>query len=67
MGVVIGVTVGYALGSRAGTGTWSEPEEVTDLVSGGLCIARDVMRRRAEIIAGALGVTDDTATLRPAA
>ena len=77
MGVVIGVIVGFALGSRAGSDGWSEledawhtittSEEVRDLVSGGLSIARDVIERRAEVIAGVLGVSDELAKLGRAA
>ena len=68
MGVVIGVMVGYALGSRAGSDAWPEleeawktivsSEEVRDLVSGGFSMARDLLGRRNEIIAGMLGMTD---------
>jgi hypothetical protein len=77
MGVIIGVVVGYMLGSRAGSEGWAEieeawrtistSEEVRDFISGGLAIARDIAGRRAEILAGALGLSDDVATLRPAA
>jgi hypothetical protein len=77
MGVVIGVIVGFALGSRAGSEGWSEledawhtittSEEMRDLVSGGLSIARDVIERRAEVIAGVLGVSDELAKLGRAA
>jgi uncharacterized alpha-E superfamily protein len=77
MGVIIGVIVGYALGSRAGSDGWSEledawhtictSEEVRDLVAGGLSIARDVIERRAEVIAGILGVTDERSKLERAA
>jgi hypothetical protein len=65
MGVIIGVLIGYALGSRAGPDAWSEledawhtiytSEEVRDLLSGGLSIARELVERRAEVIAGILG------------
>jgi hypothetical protein len=68
MGVIIGVMVGYALGSRAGSDAWPEleeawktivsSEEVRDLVSGGVSIARDLLERRGELIAGVLGVGD---------
>ena len=68
MGVVIGVMVGYALGSRAGSEAWPEleeawktivsSEEVRDLVSGGFSIARDLLSRRGDLIAGVLGVAD---------
>ncbi len=77
MGVVIGMLVGYALGSRAGSEAWPEleeawktilaSEEVRDLVSGGVSIARDLLERRAEILAGVLGVSDPDAKLRRAA
>jgi hypothetical protein len=77
MGVVIGVVVGYALGSRAGTDAWSEleeawktivaSEEVRDLVSGGVTLARDLLGRRAEILAGVLGTRDSGVRLERAA
>jgi hypothetical protein len=77
MGVVIGVLVGYAMGSKAGSDSWPEieeawktivaSEEVRDLVSGGFSIARDLLARRGELIAGALGIADPTAKLRQAA
>ncbi len=76
MGVVIGVIVGYALGSRAGADAWPEleeawktivaSEEVRDLVSGGLSMAKDLLGRRAEILAGVLGVSDDSGRLQAA-
>ncbi len=77
MGVVIGVIVGYALGSRAGSDGWSEleeawhticaSEEVRDFIAGGLSIARDVIERRAEVLAEILGVTDERSKLEQAA
>ncbi len=77
MGVVIGVMVGYALGSRAGAGSWSEleeawqtiasSEEVRDLVSGALSMARDLVSHRAELIVSVLGLTEDLDRLRQAA
>jgi hypothetical protein len=77
MGVVIGVVVGYVLGSRAGSEAWPEieeawktiveSEEVRDLISGGVSIARDLLERRSEVIAGLLGVSGPDAKLRPAA
>ena len=77
MGVVIGVIVGYALGSQAGADAWPEleeawrtilaSEEVRDLVSGAVSIARDLLSRRAEFLAGVLGVADRDAKLRRAA
>jgi hypothetical protein len=77
MGVIIGVMVGYALGCRAGSEGWADiedawhtistSEEVRDFISGGLSIARDVVGRRAEILVGVLGLSDDVAKLRQAA
>ena len=77
MGVIIGVLVGYALGSRNGSESWAEfeeacrtiweSEEVRDLASGVLSIARDVVEKRAEVVAGVLGLSDELARLRPAA
>jgi hypothetical protein len=77
MGVVIGVLVGYAIGSKAGSDGWSEleeawktivaSEEVRDLLSGGVSVARDLLERRGELIAGVLGLADPTTRLRQAA
>jgi hypothetical protein len=77
MGVVIGVVVGYALGSKAGSEAWPEleeawktiaaSEEVRDLLSGGVSVARDLLSRRGEFIAGMLGISDPAARLRQAA
>jgi hypothetical protein len=77
MGVVIGVIVGYALGSKAGSEAWPEleeawktivaSEEVRDLVSGGISMAKDLLERRSDILAGVLGVSDDTGRLRSVA
>ena len=65
MGVVIGVLIGYALGSRAGPDGWAEieeawhtiytSEEVRDLLAGAVSLARDVLEQRAEIVAGIIG------------
>lgn len=54
MGVIIGVVVGYAFGTRAGEKGWSElseswkvirnSEEVRDLVLGGVAVAREVLK-----------------------
>ena len=66
MGVVIGVVVGYVLGCRAGPEGWAEFEEawktittsdeVRDLAGGALAIARDLLEKRTEVIAGVLGL-----------
>jgi len=77
MGVIIGVVIGYALGSRAGPDAWSEfedawhtiytSEEVRDLAAGALSIARDLVEKRAEVIAGILGGAEPRSRLRPVA
>jgi hypothetical protein len=77
MGVVIGVLVGYAIGSKAGSEAWPEledawktivaSEEVRDLLSGGVSIARDLLSRRGDLIAGVLGLGDSSDRLRQAA
>jgi hypothetical protein len=76
MGVIIGVVIGYALGSRAGPEGWAELEdawhtiytsdEVRDLVSGAADIVGEVLKRRAEIVASIIG-TPERSRLRPAA
>jgi hypothetical protein len=65
MGVIIGVVVGYALGSKAGPDAWTEiedawhtiytSEEVRDLVAGAADIARQVIEKRAEVLASIIG------------
>ena len=77
MGVVIGVLVGYVMGSRAGAGSWAEIEEawqsitssqeVKDLVSGGLSMAKDMVNRRADLLVEILGFSDEWDRLRQAA
>jgi hypothetical protein len=77
MGVVIGVLVGYAIGSKAGSEAWPEleeawktivaSEEVRDLLSGGVSLARDLLSRRGDLIAGVLGLGDSADRLRQAA
>jgi hypothetical protein len=68
MGVIIGVIVGYALGSNAGPEGWTEledawhtiatSEEVRDLLAGGVDIARQIFEKRVEIVAGIIGSPD---------
>lgn len=77
MGTLIGVVVGYALGTRAGEQGWTEfyeawkvissSDEVRDLVAGGFSVAKDLIGRGSEFLAGALGTSGDDARLRPAA
>jgi hypothetical protein len=75
MGVILGVVIGYALGSRAGPDAWTEleeawhtiytSEEVRDLLAGGASLARELVEKRAEVIAGILG-SDPTPRLKAA-
>jgi hypothetical protein len=77
MNVIVGVLVGYVIGSRSGKDAWSElreawqtivsSDEVRDLVSGGISLARDIVLRQAKSLAGVLGVADPDNTLRRAA
>ncbi|MFZ0667542.1 MAG: hypothetical protein WAM97_17470 [Acidimicrobiales bacterium] len=77
MGTIIGVVVGYALGTRAGDDGWAEfrdawkvissSEEVRDMVSAGFSMARDLLGRGSEMLAGALSGPNDGASLRPVA
>jgi|HubBroStandDraft_4_1064222.scaffolds.fasta_scaffold1647814_2 hypothetical protein len=77
MGTVIGVVIGYALGTRAGEDGWTEfyeawkvirsSEEVRDLVIGGLSVAKELIGRGAEQLAGALGDPGSKTALRPVA
>jgi hypothetical protein len=60
MGTIIGVVIGYALGTRAGPEGWDEfkeawkvistSDEVKDLVAGGFSLGRDLMRRGTEVL-----------------
>ncbi len=55
MGIVIGVVVGYAMGTRAGEEGWGElvealrtigtSEEVHDLIAAGFSLTRDLVGR----------------------
>jgi hypothetical protein len=77
MGVVVGVLVGYAIGSGAASDAWPEfedarktiatAEEVRDLLPGGASVARDLLARRSELMASVLGLADPSARLRQAA
>ncbi len=65
MGVIIGVLVGYAMGAKAGPEAWTEiedalhtiytSEEVRDLVAGAADIVRQVVEKRAEVLASLIG------------
>ena len=75
MGVILGVLIGYALGCRAGPDAWTEleeawhtiytSEEVRDLLAGGASLARELVEKRTEVIAGILG-SDPTPRLKAA-
>jgi hypothetical protein len=77
MGVIIGVVVGYALGSKAGPEAWTEiedawhtiytSEEVRDLVAGAADIVRQVVEKRAEVLAGIVGTPKKRPGLRSVA
>ncbi len=77
MGVIIGVVVGYAFGTRAGEQGWVEfkeaakvistSEEFRDLVTMGLSVGRDLVGRGSQMLAGALGASDTGSQLRPVA
>jgi hypothetical protein len=76
MGVIVGVIVGYAFGTRSGEQGWAElqeackvistSEEVKDLLAGGFSIARDLLGRGSGILSGVLG-SEAGAKLRSAA
>jgi hypothetical protein len=67
MGVIVGVVIGYAFGTRSGEQGWKEftdawkvittSEEVRDMVMGGLSVARDLLMRGSQILAGPDGRT----------
>ena len=77
MGTLIGVVVGYALGTRAGEQGWTEfyeawkvissSDEVRDLVAGGFSVAKDLLARGSQFLAGTLNPSGEGATLRPVA
>jgi hypothetical protein len=77
MGTLIGVIVGYALGTRAGPEGWQEfqeawkvirsSQEVRDLLSGGLSIARDLLGRSTEVLREVLSESNGRRALRPVA
>ncbi len=77
MGTIVGVIVGYVLGTRAGEQGWedfreswkviSSSEEVRDLVGAGLSMARQLVGRGAELLAGAAGDNGGGSSLRPVA
>lgn len=77
MGAVIGVVFGYMLGTRAGKEGWAQvqdawgtitsSDEVRDLVTTGLTMARDMAGRSGGILGEALGNAERGGLLRSAA
>jgi hypothetical protein len=77
MGTIIGVVVGYVLGTRAGEQGWEEfreawkvistSDEVKDLLAGGFALGRDLLRRGTGVLEGAGGDTGGGARLHSAA
>lgn len=76
MGTMIGFVLGYVLGTRAGEEGWNEllhswktissSDEVKELVSGGLSVARDFLQQGAGIAAERLGQSERGTGLRAA-
>jgi hypothetical protein len=77
MGIIFGVVIGYALGTRAGPEGWEEfkeawkvvstSDEVKDLLSGSFSLGRDVMRRGTEVLSRAVTGSDGGVALPSAA
>jgi hypothetical protein len=77
MGTIIGVVVGYALGTRAGDEGWEEfkdawkvistSEEVRDLLAAGFSIGREFLSRGTEVFIEVLGQNGHDTRLRPVA
>jgi hypothetical protein len=77
MGTIIGVVIGYALGTRAGPEGWDEfkqawkvistSDEVRDLLSGSLSLGRDLARRGTEVLSRSVAGPDPGFALPPAA
>jgi hypothetical protein len=77
MGTMIGLVIGYVLGTRAGENGFQEfkeawhtittSDEVKDMVVGAASMARDLVQRGSEIVAEKLERTDGGAVLRSAA
>ena len=77
MGAIVGVIIGYTLGTRAGEQGWVElrdawsviasSEEVRDLLAGGLSIAKEMLARGTEMLSDMLGGGSSASPLRSAA
>jgi hypothetical protein len=76
MGAMIGFVLGYVLGTRAGEQGWndlveswrtiSSSDEVSDILVGGLSIARDYLRQGAGMMADRLDRSEGGSGLRVA-
>ena len=77
MGTIVGVVIGYALGTRAGEEGWAEfkdawkvissSEEVRDLIAGGFSMARQLLGRGSEMLSEVLGSSHGDDELRSVA
>jgi hypothetical protein len=77
MGALVGVVIGYVLGTKAGEKGYDEfrtawktitsSDEVKDLASGGLSLARDLLRRGRGLLADRLQPASGHAGLARAA
>jgi hypothetical protein len=77
MGTIVGVVIGYVLGTRSGDKGWQEleeswkvirsSEEVRDLLSGALSMLRDLVQRGGKILAGAREAQSSGSSLRQVA
>jgi hypothetical protein len=74
MAAILGAVVGYIFGTRDGKEGWDEirdawrvistSEEVRDLISGGISMARDVLGRGGESFAERMGGSKSDSSLR---
>ena len=74
MGAMIGLIIGYVLGTRAGEEGWTDfrdawrtittSEEVRDLVAGGVSMAADLVQRGSGMLAERLEKPETGAKLR---
>ena len=74
MGAMVGLVIGYVIGTRAGEQGWSElrsawttiktSEEVRDMISGGVSMAGDLVQRGTTMLAERLQQPAPKAKLR---
>jgi hypothetical protein len=77
MAAILGAVVGYIFGTRDGKEGWDEirdawkvistSEEVRDMFSGGISMARDILGRGSEGVAARMGGSRSDQSLRPVA